>query len=178
MRAYQPSECYSKQVRWRFGDNLEIGLGWFHPDSQFDMEFLLPCRRARPGLRLSLSANDMLRFVSRKSWARIVTFLLIGFVVATPLMGSDVFVCAGMQRGEHYAELAKQIDANADSGMPTKTHAHLFHLNVYLHLIGTLVEADSGDWLLRLLRGAHHSRVPTLPNWGLVTAIFHPPKAS
>lgn len=127
----------------------------------------------------------MLFLTQRKRSLRAVVLLLMCFVVLTPLAGSRIFVRAALQRAEFYAnvvrhdhETAPMARAAADGHhiATALTAHHVNLLNLFLHLSGIFVPTISTDWLARPNGGALAIAITALPEWGLVFAIFEPPR--
>lgn len=125
-------------------------------------------------------------FLTRcKRSLRVVTLLLMCFVVLTPLAGSRLFVTSALQRAESCARvvvpdqnIAPVLGAARDGRHAATALAahHVNSLNLFLHLSGIFVPTISTDWLARPTSGTLAIAVTALPEWLLVFAIFEPPR--
>jgi hypothetical protein len=116
---------------------------------------------------------------------RTMALLLMCFVVLTPLAGSRIFVSAALQRGEFHAGVvlhdravgpAARADGHAHRVATAVAAGNVSSLNLFLHLSGIFAPAISTDWLARPSGGTLAAVTATLPEWGLVFAIFEPPR--
>jgi hypothetical protein len=117
-------------------------------------------------------------FLKFRHSLRALTLLLVCFVLATPLIGSSIFVSAAIPHGECYAGVSERSPAGDFGARHGKATGKVKLLNVFLHLTGTLGEFESGNTFPYSSTSVQHPVVSRLPIGDLVFAIFHPPRAN